>query len=291
MQDPHVTEDLRGIDYVGGGVAWASGSHGTVLRTEDMGFVWQLCATPPDAKDLDFRGVQAFDNNTAIVMSSGPGDKSRLFKTTDGCQTWTLLFTNPDQEGFWDAIKAKSERDIRILGDPVQGHFRLYESEDNDLHWFQDDAEPDAAHDGAFAASNTSLIDVEESPSVFFGTGGVSGARLFRLCPSSNQKPCWTALPMPMFPASASGGIFSLASNAGWHGHVMLAVGGDYLKADLREKNAAYSSDFGAHWSAAVTPPHGFRSAVAYDVNRVSGSRWVRTAQMSRPMTDGTGSP
>ena len=59
-------------------LAWASGTHGTVLRTEDGGFVWQGCAVPAGAAELDFRGIQAFDEQTAIVMSSGPGDRSRL---------------------------------------------------------------------------------------------------------------------------------------------------------------------------------------------------------------------
>ena len=47
MQDAHTTADLRGIQNLGRGVAWASGSDGTILRTEDAGFVWQLCAKPP----------------------------------------------------------------------------------------------------------------------------------------------------------------------------------------------------------------------------------------------------
>jgi hypothetical protein len=70
------TADLRGIDNVGKGIAWASGTNGTVLRTEDAGYLWQRCTIPPNAEHLDFRGIQAFDANTAIVMSSGPGDQS-----------------------------------------------------------------------------------------------------------------------------------------------------------------------------------------------------------------------
>src|SRR5271156_6997854 len=92
IEESHTTASLRGIHNVGGGVAWASGSNGTVLRTEDGGYLWQTCAVPPDAEKLDFRGIQAFDANTAIVMSSGKGDLSRLYKTTNACQTWTLLF-------------------------------------------------------------------------------------------------------------------------------------------------------------------------------------------------------
>lgn len=105
LHDAHTTADLRGIDNVGSGVAWASGSDGTILRTEDAGIVWQLCAKPPNGEHLDFRAIQASDNNTAIIMSIGKGDQSRLYKTIDGCQTWKLLFTNPDKDGFFDALQ------------------------------------------------------------------------------------------------------------------------------------------------------------------------------------------
>src|ERR1700744_4269438 len=123
LQDAHTTADLRGIDNVGGGVAWASGTDGTILRTEDAGFVWQLCAKPPNGEHLDFRAIQAFNNNTAIAMSSGTGDLSRLYKTPDGGQTWTLLYTNPDPDGFFDALKFRNDQTGWLLGDPVDGRF------------------------------------------------------------------------------------------------------------------------------------------------------------------------
>jgi photosystem II stability/assembly factor-like uncharacterized protein len=96
------TADLRGIHAVSPEIAWASGTKGTVLRTVDAGAHWAICPVPPDAEHLDFRGVQAFDAQTAIVMSTGKGPISRLYKTTDACQTWKLVFTNPDPEGFWE---------------------------------------------------------------------------------------------------------------------------------------------------------------------------------------------
>ena len=60
MQDSRTTADLKGIDSLGGGVAWASDTNGTVLRNEDAGFVWQLRTVPTGADNLDFRWVQAF---------------------------------------------------------------------------------------------------------------------------------------------------------------------------------------------------------------------------------------
>jgi len=79
MQESGTTAGLRGIDSVDGTVAWASGTGGTVLKTVDGGAHWTRCAVPDGDKDgstLDFRGVQAWDATTAIVMASGQGDKS-----------------------------------------------------------------------------------------------------------------------------------------------------------------------------------------------------------------------
>src|SRR5665213_3063885 len=70
LQQTPTTADLRGIDNVGNGIAWASGTNGTILRTTDSGLHWRLCTTPPTAEHLDFRGIQAFDATTAIAMSS-----------------------------------------------------------------------------------------------------------------------------------------------------------------------------------------------------------------------------
>src|SRR5216683_5208912 len=145
IQESHTTASLRGVHNVGSGVAWASGTNGTVLRTTDNGANWQTCPTPPGAEKLDFRGIQAFDENTAIVMSSGKGDLSRLYKTTDGCQTWKLLFTNPDKEGFWDAMQFQfhdgPSTNYRyfnggvLVGDPVGGQFAIFTSDDYGSTW------------------------------------------------------------------------------------------------------------------------------------------------------------
>ena len=136
IQTSHTTASLRGIHALGNGVAWASGTNGTVLRTTDDGATWQTCPTPPAAEKLDFRGIQAFDQNTAIVMSSGKGDLSRLYKTTDACQTWHLLFTNPDKEGFWDALQIGPDSDGGVLiGDPVKDKFVIYETRNNGDTW------------------------------------------------------------------------------------------------------------------------------------------------------------
>jgi photosystem II stability/assembly factor-like uncharacterized protein len=275
IEESHTTASLRGIHNVGGGVAWASGTHGTVRRTEDGGYLWQTCTIPPGAENLDFRGIQAFDENTAIVMSSGPGDQSRLYKTTDGCQTWTLVYTNPDKTGFWDAIQFSNASGLLsglIAGDPVNGKFPLwwivpsYKSPANSK-------ESPKAHSGeaAFAASNTSLFVYSET--FWLGTGGTGGAHVIRKVAHGGDGIGWVnylSSDVPVGQHTESSGIFSLSfaldglprPSAIKRG---VAVGGDYLKPNDVTRTAAFTNDGGKTWKPANTPTHGYRSSVAYD--------------------------
>src|SRR5271168_1891155 len=81
LEDSGTTAGLRGIHAAGGGVVWASGTGGTVLRSEDTGYLWQQCTMPPGASKLDFRSIWAWDADHVLVLSSGTGDKSRLYRT------------------------------------------------------------------------------------------------------------------------------------------------------------------------------------------------------------------
>jgi photosystem II stability/assembly factor-like uncharacterized protein len=47
--------------------------------------------------------------------------------------------------------------------------------------------------------------------------------------------------------------------------NTFVAVGGDYLKPNESSGTAAHSQDFGESWIPSEIPPHGYRSAVAYD--------------------------
>lgn len=279
MESSGTTAGLRGIHAVGNGsVAWASGTDGTILRTEDAGYLWQRCATPPDAAKLDFRGIWAWDENTAVAMSSGPGNQSRIYKTTDGCAHWKLTFTNPDKDGFWDAVQCFDSDACYLLGDPVRGEFQLWHTEDGGKHWrLEHNRAPraEAGLQGAFAASNSALSLGMGTPFVpFFGSGGKGGAFFYRSmgisvcvddCPEANSPASsgeWMKIPVPIAAGSASSGIFSLAFRDINHG---IAAGGDYTKPNDSAGTVAWASDGGHYWTAAKHPPHGYRSAVAWD--------------------------
>src|SRR5579884_3465920 len=118
IQISHTTESLRGVSAVSRQVAWASGTHGTYLRTMDSGKTW-TAAQVPDAAGFDFRGVVAFSADEAFLMSAGPGDQSRIYHTADGGQHWTLQYTNTNPKGFFDSIAFWDPKHGIVLGDPV----------------------------------------------------------------------------------------------------------------------------------------------------------------------------
>lgn len=273
IQDTHSTADLRGIDSLGNGVAWASGTHGTVLRTEDGGSVWQPCAVPPGGKDLDFRGVQGFNSKVALVISSGKGALSKVFKTVDGCQSWKEVFANPDETGFFDALRRVTSKQLFLLGDPVGGTFSLFTSRDAGDTWFIADdpglnAPPGA---GVFAASNSSFLSL--GADLYFGTGAPKAAvyRTFSHCDAKSGicTLAWQNIATPLAHGTSAQGVFSLAgrfvtSLSGVNTSLLVAVGGNYEKPADVIASAAFSGDGGQNWAAAETMPGGYRSAVAY---------------------------
>jgi len=256
LQPVRSSESLRGVSAVSASVVWASGTHGTYLRTIDGGVTWQV-AIVPDAADLDFRGVQALDSHTAWLLSSGPGAKSRIYKTGDGGEHWSLLVTNPDPDGFWDAIVFRNAMHGVVLGDPVGGHFVLMTTADGGRTWQHRKTPPALKDEGAFAASNSCLV--LHGPEVWFGAGGPSGARVFH-SPDSGLN--WVVNSTPLRHDGPGAGIFSLAFRTPREG---IAVGGDYGKPADKSGNIAVTNDGGATWKVpAGAPPNGYRSSVAY---------------------------
>jgi photosystem II stability/assembly factor-like uncharacterized protein len=270
LQQSHTTASLRGIHNVGDGVVWASGTHGTVLHTTNDGQTWQTCALPQGAEQLDFRGIQAFDANTAVVMSAGTGALSRLYKTTDGCRTWKLVFANPDQSGFWDAIQFAGPAFGALIGDQVDGHFPVFLSADAGDTWRKLDPKATLAaskNQSFFAASNTSLLVDAKNAKLYMLTGGGTTSVITVDLHSTSGPRASSA--QPELASGETAGGFSLASRMDGSNLVMVAVGGDYKAPERTNGTAAY---WIGQWRASDVPPNGYRSAVAY---YAPGKAWI----------------
>lgn len=250
--------DFRGLAVVSANVAWTSGTMGTYARTTDGGKSWSV-GTVPGAEKLDFRSVVAFGEATAFLLSAGPGDASRIYKTIDGGKSWAMQYKCVDPADFLDAIAFWDEKNGIALGDPVKGLFQLLITSDGGANW-----KPLAAKvlrralsgEGAFAASGTCLVTLGESD-VWFATGGGKTARVFH---SKDRGQDWEVSESPIIAGRESAGIFSLAFRDKNNGMI---VGGDYRKPNDLGVTAATSSDGGKTWTP-INNRLPFCSAVAW---------------------------
>jgi photosystem II stability/assembly factor-like uncharacterized protein len=263
LQKSNTTENLRGISVLANQVAWASGTHGTYLRTTDGGNSWQA-AQVPGAEALDFRQVAPFSADLAYLLSSGAGDQSRIYKTTDAGKTWALEFTGKNPKGFFDCM-AFWDRDHGIaLGDPVRGNsdklrFELIATVDGGANWKAlppESLPPALEGEAAFAASGT-CIAAQGNANVWFATGG-KVARVFH---STNAGKTWTVAETPIIHGPDSAGIFSIAFRDATHGVI---AGGDYKHPEQDGPNLAFSNDGGLTWKLSQVSPQAYFSAVAF---------------------------
>jgi photosystem II stability/assembly factor-like uncharacterized protein len=254
-QESTVDVQLRGISAVSEKVAWASGAKGTVLRTTDGGTKW-LHFPVVDADTLDFRDIQAFDQNTAYVLSIGEGDKSRIYKTTDGGRIWQRQFTNYNPKAFYDCFAFWDSTHGIAVSDSVDGKFPLIATTDGAI-WNPMVVKnmPDALpQEGAFAASGTCIATFGKND-VWFATGGPA-ARVFH---SADRGVNWTVSETPIIHGQATQGIFSLAF---WSTKDGIAVGGDYKEPSKAGANVAITHDGGKTWKLTTLQPQGYQSAV-----------------------------
>jgi photosystem II stability/assembly factor-like uncharacterized protein len=256
--------DFRGLCVVNDKLVLVSGTKGTYGRSSDGGSTW-LVGIVPGAAKLDFRDIKAFGETTAYLLSAGPGEDSRIYKTMDGGKTWTLQFKNVEREAFFDAMAFWDEQNGIALSDPVRGHFQLIATADGGRHWDRltgTNLAPALPNEGAFAASGTCLVAYGKND-VWLATGGAKTARVFH---SEDRGRNWTVSNTPLVAGTASAGIFSLALRDRIHGMI---VGGDYRKPNDLGPNGAISSDGGKTWIL-LDKPFPYRSCVAW-----SKDRWI----------------
>jgi photosystem II stability/assembly factor-like uncharacterized protein len=295
IQISHTTESLRGVSAVSRDVAWASGTHGTYLRTTDAGRTW-IPAQVPNATNLDFRAVIAFSADEAFLMSAGPGDQSRIYHTTDAGQHWQLQFTNTNPKGFFDSMAFWDPKHGIVLGDPIpddsatdnkrQLHFEILMTDDGQT-WHQippSQLPPAVEGEGAFAASNSCIAVLSTpwksgasaphkatkndgasapesntpNPNIWFATGGKT-ARVFH---SLDHGQTWQVYDTPILQGADSAGIFSIAFRDALHGVI---AGGDYKRPKEDGPNLAFTNDGGKTWTLSDISPQAYFSAVAYD--------------------------
>ena len=248
---------LRGLSVVNDNVIWVSGSHGTVGKSLNSGKKWNWM-TVKGFETKEFRDIEAFDANTAIIMAVD--SPAYILKTTDGGVTWKVVYENKTKGMFLDAIDFCDASNGIVVGDPINGKAFLAYTSDNGNIWneFPEDKRPRLDSGEAFFAASGSNIRLFRDGNHYMVSGG-SKSRLIT---------GFGAVKLPVIQGKESTGANSIDiydnGNPRKAGKKMVVVGGDFLAPASSAKNCFFTINGGKTWKTPNTPPHGYRSCVEY---------------------------
>lgn len=249
---------LRGLSVVNDNVIWVSGSNGTVGKSTNGGKNWKWMKVNGFEK-TDFRDIEAFDANTALIM--GISEPAYILKTNDGGNSWKVVYENKTRGMFLDAMDfADNQRGI-VVGDPIDGKIFLATTKNSGNTWevmAADHNKPAIDSGEAFFAASGSNIRLFANGNYFLVSGGLK-SRLF----SNNA-----IIDLPILQGSPTTGAnaIDIFDNGipRKPGQRMVVVGGDFSADSITKNNCFYSNNGGRTWNAPDTPPHGYRSSVEF---------------------------
>ncbi len=248
---------FRGLSVVNEKIVWVSGSNGTVGRSIDGGKNWHWYVVKGFEK-TDFRDIEAFDKLNAIIM--GIDCPALLLKTTDGGNTWKIVFRDSTKGMFLDAMDFKNKKRGIVIGDPINDRIFLCKGSFKNNHWtIVDSFERPVVDSGeaCFASSGTN-IRMAGKNKYFIVSGGKS----------SNLYYQGKKIKLPIIQGTESTGANSIAIKNKRH---FIVVGGDFNDKENDSNNIAITTDGGISWNKPVTPPHGYRSCVEY----IQDGMWI----------------
>lgn len=245
---------LRGLCAVSENVVWASGSNGKVAKSTDAGITWKWFTVKGFEKN-DFRDIEAFDENNAIIMAVD--SPAYILKTSDGGESWKVVYENHTKGIFLDAMDFYDTKNGIIIGDPIDNKFFIISTSDGGITWIEkSNYERPIAESGeaCFASSGTN-IKLLKNRKYMFVSGGLK-SKLYK-----KDIFDFGVANLPIIQGKESTGANSIDFN---NKKTIVIVGGDFTKANDTTANCFISQNNGKTWFAPQIPPSGYRSCVLF---------------------------
>jgi hypothetical protein len=248
---------LRGLSVVNNDIIWASGSNGQVAKSTNCGkdFTW---ITVKGYEKRDFRDVEAFDSNTALIMAVDI--PAIILKTNDGGKTWNEVFHDDTKGMFLDAMDFTKDGNGIVVGDPINNKLFIATTSSYGDKWLALKPENNFytvdTGEAFFAASgtNVNIKGNKNNHVICFVTGGSDSRLIF------NGQP----LALNILKGKDSQGANSIAVNTSVSRIVI--TGGDFNEPASSEKNIEVFNIKNGQllYPVVQTPPHGYRSCVSF---------------------------
>lgn len=247
---------IRGMSIVSDQVAWVSGSNGSIGKTIDGGLTWQWLK-PAGYEKLDFRDIEAFDSNKAVVVNAG--SPAYVLLTVDGGKSWKQTYKNLDSAIFLDGMDFWDKDRGIMFGDPIENRMQILTTADGGNSWKNISGNLKwnlLTGEAGFAASGTTIRTAGKGR-VFIATGGAASNLYY----STDYGTTWGFYKCPILQGESSTGPFSMAF---YDKKTGVVVGGNYLKDNENTNNILLTSNGGKSWQKPLKPVTGYRSGVVY---------------------------
>jgi photosystem II stability/assembly factor-like uncharacterized protein len=289
---------IRALHVVSENEVWLSGNLGRYAHTTNGGETWKLDSLR-DFTHSELRGIWANEKGNVYLMRCAA--PAAVLHSADYGQHWTKGQVDADSSSFYDALAFWNEKAGIVFGDPKDGCFDLYITENGGMNWTKIDCKnlPSAMDGEAAFASSNSNVHLFGSQ-IRIATGG----KLSRLLLSEDSGNSWQAFAIPLSSGAQMTGTFSMDFYDEMRG---IAVGGNYEKPEITDSCVAITTDGGRTWKLSADSPGqlscvryipGYRgeflmacSRAGVFVSRNGGFHWERISEEAfhtlRPSADG----
>lgn len=248
LQESNTGALLQAISIVSWDAAWVSGHDATLCRTVDAGQTWETFLYK-EADSLQFRDIYALDENSALLMSAGLGNMSRIVKF-DVAEGFEELYQVKDSAGFLNSFEFWPDQKTGLAyGDSFDGRLFIIKTNDGGRHWERilTDKLPKAGEgEGGFAASGGCIAVMGEGLA-WIATGAGGNARVLF---TQDYGSTWSAYDTPMVKGK-NAGIASIKMLTTELGYI---AGGNMDQKEGYTDNVAITRDGGKKWMVVGAP-------------------------------------